>query len=76
MFIDRMLENAEERGRMVRFAKELSIKLPTARQWWECCQKTKEAPYKLSKMNTGCKSSFIFEHEEYTRNLLDEDPQL
>lgn len=33
-------------------------------------------PYKLSEKNAGRKSSFTFEHEEYIRNLLDEEPQL
>lgn len=35
VFIDRMLEGAEERGRMVWFAKELDIKPRTAWGWRE-----------------------------------------
>lgn len=33
MFIDRMLESAEERGRIVRFAKGLGVEPRTVRRW-------------------------------------------
>ncbi|KAI9344471.1 hypothetical protein BD770DRAFT_447166 [Pilaira anomala] len=33
--IYRMLESAEERGRIVRFAKEPGVELRTAWRWWE-----------------------------------------
>lgn len=39
VLIDRMLESAEERGRIVRFAKELGIEPRTAQRWWERYQK-------------------------------------
>lgn len=60
-----MLENAEEREKIVRFAKELRVEPRTARRWWERYQKTNEVPYKLSKKNIGRKSSFTTEHETY-----------
>ncbi|KAG2227436.1 hypothetical protein INT45_007461 [Circinella minor] len=72
-----MLESAEERGRIVRFAKELGVESRTARRWWKCYQEqTNEVPYKVSKNNVGCPSSFTNEHETYIRELLDKDPQL
>lgn len=76
MFIDRMLESAEERGRIVRFAKELGVEPCTVRRWWKRYQETNEVPYKLSKNNVGRPSSFSTEHETYIRELLDKDPQL
>lgn len=33
MFIDRILESAEERGRIVRFAKGLGVEPRTVRRW-------------------------------------------
>ncbi|KAG1473763.1 hypothetical protein G6F56_000761 [Rhizopus delemar] len=33
--VDKMLESAEERGRMVRFAKELGVEIRTAWRWRE-----------------------------------------
>ncbi|KAG1399155.1 hypothetical protein G6F60_007902 [Rhizopus arrhizus] len=76
VFIDRMLEIAEERGRIVRFAKELDVEPRTARRWWKRYQETNEVSYKLSKNNVGRPSSFTTEHETYIRELLDNDPQL
>jgi hypothetical protein len=74
-FIDRMLESTEERGRIVRFAKELNVELRTAWRWWKRYQETDEVPYKLSKNNVGRLSSFTTEHETYIRELLDKDSQ-
>lgn len=75
--MNRTLENAEVRERIIRFAKKLDIEPRTARRWWECSQKKKkEVPYKLLEKNAGRKSSFTLEHKEYIQNLLDEDPQL
>jgi transposase len=71
-----MLESAEERGRIVRFAKELGVEPRTARRWWKRYYETNEVPYKLSKNNVGRPSSFTTEHETYIRELLDKDPQL
>ncbi|KAG0747001.1 hypothetical protein G6F57_007204 [Rhizopus arrhizus] len=76
VFIDRMLEIAEERGRIVRFAKELDVEPRTARRWWKRYQETNEVLYKLSKNNVDRPSSFTTEHETYIRELLDNDPQL
>lgn len=62
-----MLESAEERGRIVRFSKELGVEPRTARRWWKRYQETNEVPYKLSKNNVGRPSPFTTEHETYIR---------
>lgn len=76
VFIDRMSESSEERGRIVRFAKDLGVEPRTVRRRWKRYQVTNEVPYKLSKINVGRPSSFTTEHETYIREILDEDPQL
>ncbi|EIE90972.1 hypothetical protein G6F46_008808 [Rhizopus delemar] len=68
-----MLESAEEREGIVRFAKELGVRLGIAWRWWKRYQETDEVPYKLSKNNIGRPSSFTTEHETYIRKLLDKD---
>lgn len=74
--MNRTLENAEVRERIIRFAKKLDMEPRTARWWWERSQKEKKVPYKLLENNAGRKSSFTLEHKEYIQNLLDKDPQL
>lgn len=74
--MNRTLENAKVREKIIRFAKKLDIEPRTARRWWERSQKEKEVPCKLLENNAGRKSSFTLEHKEYIQNLLDEDPQL
>lgn len=71
-----MLESPEERGKVTQYAKELGIHPRTAKRWWDFYKETEEVPYKQSKTNNGAKSSFKVEHEEYIKELLDEDPQL
>lgn len=68
-----MLESPEERGRVTQYAKELGIHPRTAKRWWDFYKETEEVPYKQSKTNNGAKSSFKVEHEEYIKELLDED---
>jgi hypothetical protein len=70
-----MLESPEERGRITRFAKELGINGRTASRWWSKYQATQEVPYKKSKENAPI-SAFTSDHQEYVRELLDNDPQL
>ncbi|CEG64161.1 hypothetical protein RMATCC62417_01189 [Rhizopus microsporus] len=74
--MNRTLENAEVRERIIRFAKKLDIEPRTARRWRERSQKEKEVPYKLLEKNAGRKGFFTLEHKEYIQNLLDEGPQL
>lgn len=74
-FVDRILESPEKRGRITRFAKELGINGRTTLWWWSKYQATQEVPYKKSKENTPI-SAFISDHQEYARELLDNDPQL
>jgi hypothetical protein len=76
VFIDRMLESAEEKGRIVKFAKELGIEPRAARRWWERYQKHIKCHINFQKRMPSCTSSFTYKHEAYIRNLLDEDPQL
>jgi hypothetical protein len=39
-FIDKMIENPEEKGSITRFSKELLINPRTAERWWKTCKKT------------------------------------
>lgn len=71
-----MLESPEERGKVTQYAKELGIHPRTAKRWWDFYKETEEVPYKQSKTNNGAKSAFKVEHQEYIKELLDEDPQL
>ena len=71
-----MLESAEERGRVVRLAKELGVEPGAARRWWKCYQETNKVSYELSENNVGHPNSFTAEHKTYIRGLLDKDPQL
>ncbi|KAG1448508.1 hypothetical protein G6F56_008922 [Rhizopus delemar] len=75
-FIDKMIENPEEKGNITKFAKEFLINPRTAERWWKIYQKTGEVPYKKSKNNRGPKSSFTEEHKDFIKILLDDDPQL
>lgn len=65
-----------DRGRIVKFVKELGIEFRATPSWWERYQKTKEMSCKLSEKIPGRKSFFTFIHQEYIRNLLDKGPQL
>ncbi|KAI8876125.1 hypothetical protein K501DRAFT_279703 [Backusella circina FSU 941] len=75
-FIDRMIENPEEKGNITRFSKELLINPRTAERWWKTYKKTGEVPYKKSKNNGGPKSTFTAKHEDYIKNLMTDDSQL
>ncbi|KAG1150441.1 hypothetical protein G6F37_011198 [Rhizopus arrhizus] len=75
-FIDKMIENPEEKGTIVKFAKEFLINPCTVERWWKTYQKTGEIPYKKSKNNSGPKSAFTEEHKDFIKNLLDDDPQI
>ncbi|EIE78679.1 hypothetical protein RO3G_03383 [Rhizopus delemar RA 99-880] len=75
-FIDKMIENPEEKGNITRFSKELLINPRTAERWWKTYKKTGEVPYKKSKNNSGPKSTFTAKHEDYIKNLIDDDSQL
>lgn len=45
-FIDKMIENPEEKGNITKFSKELLINPRTAEKWWKTYKKTREVPYK------------------------------
>lgn len=75
-FIDRMIESAQERGLATKFAKELGIEPRVAQRWWKAYKETGEAPYKKSISNPGPKSTFTDDHNDYLRDLVDDDPQL
>lgn len=74
-FIDKTIENPEEKGNTIRFSKELLIDPRTAERWWKTYKKTGEVPYKKSKNNSGPKSTFTTKHKDYTKNLIDDDSQ-
>jgi Fic family protein len=48
-FIDKMIENPEEKGNITKYSKELLIKPRTAERWWKTYKKTGEVPYKKIK---------------------------
>ncbi|KAI9494113.1 hypothetical protein BDB00DRAFT_871641 [Zychaea mexicana] len=75
-FIDRMLEQPQERGLVAKVARELNVKYRTALNWWHIYEETEGVPYKNSEKNSGPKSSFTTEHNEYITKLLDNDPQI
>lgn len=75
-FIDKLIENPEEKGNIIKFSKELLINPRTAERWWKTYKKTGEVPYKKSKNNSGSKSTFTAKHEDYIKNLIDDDSQL
>lgn len=75
-FIDRMLEQPQERGLVAKVARELNVKYRTALNWWHIYEGTEGVPYKNSEKNSGPKSSFTTEHNEYITKLLDNDPQI
>lgn len=75
-FIDRMIEQPQERGLVAKVARELNVKYRTALNWWHIYEETEGVPYKKSEQNSGRKSSFTTEHNEYVTKLLDNDPQL
>lgn len=47
----------------------------TAEKWWKTYEKAGEIPYEKSKNNSGLKSTLTAEHEDYIKNLLDDDSQ-
>lgn len=61
---------------MAKVAKDLNINYRTALRWWKCYERTGEVAYKESEQNSGPKSSFTTEHNEYIKELLDNDSQL
>ncbi|CEI86109.1 hypothetical protein RMCBS344292_00558 [Rhizopus microsporus] len=71
-----MLENPQERGLVAKIARNLNINYRTALRWWKYYEGTEEVAYKKSEQNSGLKSSFTTEHNEYIKELLDNDPQL
>ncbi|ORE10964.1 hypothetical protein BCV72DRAFT_220394 [Rhizopus microsporus var. microsporus] len=75
-FIDRMIEKSEERGLVVKVAKDLNINYRAALRGWNSYKETEEIPYKKFKENNDPKSSFTIKHNEYLQGLLDNDPQL
>jgi hypothetical protein len=75
-FIDKMIENSEEKGNITKFSKELLTNPRTAERWWKAYKKSGEVPYKKSKNNSGPKSTFTAKHEDYIKNLIDDDSQL
>jgi hypothetical protein len=75
-FIDRMLEQPQERGLVAKVAREFNVKYRTALNWWHIYEETEGVPYKKSEQNNGPKSSFTTEHNEFINKLFDNDPQL
>ncbi|GAA5807048.1 hypothetical protein MFLAVUS_000398 [Mucor flavus] len=75
-FIDRMLEQPQECVLVAKVARELNVKYRTALNWWHIYEETEGVPYKNNEKNSGPKSSFTTEHNEYITKLLDNDPQI
>ncbi|PHZ12866.1 uncharacterized protein RHIMIDRAFT_236903 [Rhizopus microsporus ATCC 52813] len=75
-FIDRMLENLQERGLVAKVAKDLNINYRTTLRWRKYYEGTEGVEHKKSEQNSGPKSSFTAEHSEYIKELLDNDPHL
>ncbi|CAO3657190.1 unnamed protein product [Mucor hiemalis] len=67
-----MLENPQE----PKIARDLNINCRAALRCWKYYEGTEEIANKKSKQNSGPKSSFTTEHNEYIKELLDNDPQL
>lgn len=75
-FIDCILENPQKRGLVAKVARDLNINHRTALRWWKYYEGTEEVAYKIFEQNSGPKSSFTTEHNEYIKELLDNGPQL
>jgi transposase-like protein len=73
-FIDRMLENPQERGLVAKVARDLNINYRTVLRWWNYYKETEKVAYKKSEQNSGPKSSFTIEYNKYIKELLDNDP--
>ncbi|KAG0735409.1 hypothetical protein G6F57_014291 [Rhizopus arrhizus] len=71
-----MLENPQERKLVAKVARDLNINYRTALRWWKYYEWTEEVAYKKFEENSGPKSSFTTEHNEYIKELLDNDLQL
>ncbi|CEG84944.1 hypothetical protein RMATCC62417_18685 [Rhizopus microsporus] len=71
-----MLENPQERGLVAKVARDLNINYRTALRWWNYYKETEEVAYKKPEQNSGPKGSFTTEHNEYIKELLDNDLQL
>jgi hypothetical protein len=75
-FIDRMLKNPQERRLVAKVARDLNINYHTVLRWWKYYEWTEEVAYKKFEENSGPKSSFTTEHNEYIKELLDNGSQL
>ncbi|KAG2207158.1 hypothetical protein INT47_012211 [Mucor saturninus] len=71
-----MLESLQECGLVAKVVRGLNINYHTALRWWEYYEGTEEVAYKKFEENSGPKSSFTTEYNEYIKELLDNDPQL
>ncbi|ORE12136.1 hypothetical protein BCV72DRAFT_311072 [Rhizopus microsporus var. microsporus] len=75
-FIDRTLENPQERGLVAKVARDLNINYRTVLRWWKYYQGAEEVEHKKSEQDSGPKSPFTTEHNEYIKELLDNDSLL
>ncbi|KAI7863971.1 hypothetical protein BDF14DRAFT_1707388, partial [Spinellus fusiger] len=57
-------------------ARDLNVNYHTTLRWWKYYEGTEEVAYKKSEQNSEILHSFTTEHNEYIKELLDNDPQL
>lgn len=73
-FIDRMLEQPQERSLVAKAARESHVIYRTALNWWYAYEDTERSIKRAN--NSGQKSSFTTEHNEYITKVLDNEPRL
>ncbi|KAI8990884.1 hypothetical protein BDF20DRAFT_830973 [Mycotypha africana] len=64
-FIDRMLEQPQERGLVAKVARELNVKYRTALNWWHIYEEMEGVPYKNSEKTVFQKAHLQLHDNEY-----------
>ncbi|EIE91082.1 hypothetical protein G6F55_000512 [Rhizopus delemar] len=76
LFITKMIESATERGIAAKVARSLGIEVREGQKWRKHYRETGGVPYKKSVDNQGRKKKITPEHDQFIRDLVDNDPQI
>ncbi|KAG1218884.1 hypothetical protein G6F35_007956 [Rhizopus arrhizus] len=76
IFIDRIIEDPTERGKVTLYAKDLGINPRTAMRWWKHYQETEKIVYKKLQRNPGRPNSLTTKHEQHIQQIVEKDSQL
>ncbi|KAG0778579.1 hypothetical protein G6F22_011152 [Rhizopus arrhizus] len=71
IFIDRIIEDPTERGKVTLYAKDLGINPRTAMRWWKLYQKTGKVVYKKLQKKPGRPNSLTPEHEQHIQQIVE-----